>query len=104
MGSRNLSKKTTLSFLVAALIVWKTNFGSYVSPTHLFFQFIFENHSRFCRKEENISKRSRTSIFHLALVFASIRFTRKKCKRKRKEMKNFPFLASALVLAFAIAS
>ena len=53
------------------------------------------------RKEQDIFERSPTSIFHLALAFALIRFTRKKCKRKRKEMKNFPFLASALVLAFA---
>ena len=53
------------------------------------------------RKEQDIFERSPTSIFHLALAFALIRFTRKKYKRKRKEMKNFPFLASALVLAFA---
>ena len=95
-------KKTTFSFLVAALTVLKTNFWSYVSPSHLFFQFIFENHSHFCRKEQDISECSRMSIFHLAFVL--IRFTRKKCKRKREEMKNFPFLASALVFAFAFAS
>ena len=109
MDSRNLSKKTTFSFLVVALTVLKTNFWSYVSPSHLFFQFIFENHSRFRRKEQDISERPRTSIFHLALAFAFAltRFTRKKSrrkrKRKRKEMKKFPFLASALVLAFAFA-
>ena len=41
-----------------------------------------------------------------AFAFALPQFTRVKCKYKRKckrkEMKNFPFLVSALVFAFAL--
>ena len=45
-----------------------------------------------------------TSIFHLAFALHDLhpRFTSVKCKRKK--MKNFPFLASAVAFAFAFAS
>lgn len=43
-------------------------------------------------------KRHGASIFHLVFAFALHRFTRKKCKRKRKQMENFSFLASVLAL------
>lgn len=104
MGSRNLSKKTTFSFLVAALTVLKTNFWSYVSPSHLFFQFIFENHSRFCRKEQDISERSRTSIFQLALTIAlrwsgsHVRNANSSANASARKWKIFHFLRRRLCL------